>query len=437
MTVPSQPASLCKQTTLTSTPTPYEILSKYTVFPDAHQKAWWEKTGQLLNKVLISANYNTSRQFEALTFYTQVLIPHLGPYPFAFRSAITRSGLPLEFSVNYQQKGGAEPVVRIGYEPVSAESGTEKDLYNQLPVLDLLKRLEEVQIPGFDASLFHHFLEHHTLSATDKDSLTRNKMEGSNLTSQSAFGFDLRPQAVSVKGYTFPGFKCHASGRSFGKLFAESIQPIADRIGHFPSFDKVNEYLEETNGYSQVAFWSFDCVDPAKSRLKLYSSSNEVVWSKIEEIWTLGGRADTSTVKEGLKYLSQLWQLTKVEEGHRAFTGGFDDGKDSTPTPMVWNYEMKAGEEIPVTKFYFPIHGENDAKIVRGVAQYLSDIGLVEYGEGYEETVRDYFPDRDLEKTARLTSWISFAYTEKTGVYLSVYYHSSDDYPWTEEESSA
>lgn len=27
-------------------------------------------------------------------------------------------------------------------------------------------------------------------------------------------------------------------------------------------------------------------------------------------------------------------------------------------------------------------------------------------------------PERDLNKTARLTSWISFAYTEKTGVYL-------------------
>lgn len=45
-------------------------------------------------------------------------------------------------------------------------------------------------------------------------------------------------------------------------------------------------------------------------------------------------------------------------------------------------------------------------------------------------------PERDLSKTARLTSWISFAFSEKTGVYLSVYYHSSEDYPWTKEGES-
>jgi hypothetical protein len=45
-------------------------------------------------------------------------------------------------------------------------------------------------------------------------------------------------------------------------------------------------------------------------------------------------------------------------------------------------------------------------------------------------------PERDLSKTARLTSWISFAYTEKTGVYLSVYYHSSDEYPWSKLEEN-
>jgi hypothetical protein len=34
-----------------------------------------------------------------------------------------------------------------------------------------------------------------------------------------------------------------------------------------------------------------------------------------------------------------------------------------------------------------------------------------------------------MTETDRLLCWISFAYTEKTGVYLSVYYHSSLDYP--------
>ncbi len=385
-----------------TSPSPFEVLDRYQTFQDTHQKKWWEKTGLLLSKVLVSANYSVERQFEALIFYREVLLPLMGPYPYTFRSAITRSGLPVEFSVNYQQRGEAEPVVRIGFEPVLASSGTEDDLYNQKPVSILLGQLERLNIPGFHASLLEHFHEQHTLSASERTKLIHNKMTGSDLTSQYAFGFDLKPGAISVKGYTFPALKCHASGRDFGSVIAESVSSIKEQIGSFPSFDMVNDYMQETNGYSQFAFWSWDCVKPTSSRLKLYSSNNEVFWPKIEEIWTLGGRARTPNVNKGLEYLSQLWSFTKVVEGRRDFTGGFDDGKDSTPTPMVWNYEMQPGNPIPLTKFYFPIHGENDQKIIRGIAQFLIDIGLTTLGESYEKTVQDYLyvgrtlPTQDL-----------------------------------------
>nr|L0E168.1 RecName: Full=Prenyltransferase phqI; AltName: Full=Paraherquamide biosynthesis cluster protein I [Penicillium fellutanum]AGA37276.1 prenyltransferase [Penicillium fellutanum] len=445
---------LAKGDSTSPIPTIFDVLSRDHVFVDSHQKVWWERTGQLLDKILASAGYNPARRLEALTFYIQVLIPFLGPHPHQFRSAITRSGLPLEFSVNYQQRGDIDPVVRIGFEPVAAASGTEIDPYNQIPVVDLLNQLEVLNIPAFDPSLFRYFLDAHTVNGHEKGLLKEKKIEGSELTSQSAFGFDLKEKAISVKGYTFPAIKCTLNEKGFGNFISESIQPLAAQMGPIPSFDMVHSYLEGTNGYSQFAFWSFDCVDPAQSRLKLYSSHNSVVWSKVEEIWTLGGRAKSPVVQEGLVYLKELWELTKLSEGHREFNGGFDDGKDATATPMVWNYEMKIGEAFPLTKFYFPIHGESDQNVIGGLAQFLSRIGLSKYGDNYEATVRHYLydfstspvpckndsianfdsPERDLSKTARLTSWISFAYTEKTGVYLSVYYHSSDEYPWLELE---
>jgi len=375
------------------TSTTFDVLSRYYLFPNSHQRVWWEKTGRLLDKVLASAGYNTARRLEALTFYLQSLIPLLGPHPHAFRSAITRSGLPLEFSVNYQQKANVEPVVRIGFEPVAEASGTELDQYNQKPIIDLLDQLEKLKIPGFDTSLFRYFLDAHTINDEEKEKLKENKIEGSDLTSQAAFGFDLKEDAVSVKGYTFPAMKCTLNKRDFGEFIAESINPLSEKMGSMPSFDMVNSYLRESNGYSQFAFWSFDCVDPNKSRLKLYSSHNSVVWSKVEEIWTLGGRAKSPVVQEGLKYLKELWGLTKLSEGRRDFTGGFDDGNDATASPMVWNYEMKKGEEIPLTKFYFPIHGENDQKIITGLAEFMCRIGLSKYGENYEATVQHYLYD--------------------------------------------
>ncbi|KAJ5595996.1 Aromatic prenyltransferase DMATS type [Penicillium hetheringtonii] len=170
--------------------------------------------------------------------------------------------------------------------------------------------------------------------------------------------------------------KCTLNKRDFGEFIAESINPVSEKMGSMPSFDMVNSYLRESNGYSQFAF----CV----------------VWSKAEEIWTLGGRPKSPVVQEGLKYLKELWGLTKLSEGRRDFTGGFDDGNDATVSPM----------------------GENDQKIITGLAEFMCRIGLSKLGENYKTTVQHYFPERDLNKTARLTSWISFAYTEKTGVYL-------------------
>ncbi|KAK6824071.1 hypothetical protein RU639_005021 [Aspergillus parasiticus] len=101
---------------------------------------------------------------------------------------------------------------------------------------------------------------------------------------------------------------------------------------------------------------------------------------------------------------------------------------------LVWNFETKAGLEVPATKIYSPLYGLNDLDNVRAIAQYLRHIGLDVQGKAYEQVVRDSFPGLDIKETDHLICWVSFAYTEKTGVYLSVYYHSSLEYPEFEEK---
>jgi DMATS type aromatic prenyltransferase len=338
---------------------------------------------------MATAGYGPSQQRQYLTFYAEQIIPFLGPYPHQFRSAITRSGLPLEFSVNYQQHWGNRPIVRIGLEPVTGNSGTEHDPYNQLPIVDLQGRLAQLELPGYDAALFDHFRSHHTVTVAEQDILKGRKVAGSDISaSQMAYGFDLKDSTVSVKGYSFPALKCEVTGKDFGQVIRDSIKPLSSQMGSLPAFGMVDEYMLEAQAYSEFAFFSWDCVQPAKSRLKIYSSSNTVVWSRVEEIWTLGGRLRLPAVVQGLKYLRQLWDAIKLSDGNRAFTGGFDDGNDATPSPMVWNYEVRCNDPIPLTKFYFPVHGESDIAVVRGVAQFLEQIGLVEQGQKYIQTVQ-------------------------------------------------
>jgi DMATS type aromatic prenyltransferase len=383
----------------------YAVLSRFCRFATPDEQEWWNKTGRLLSKILAAAHYSPHRQYEALLFYSQVLIPRLGPYPSSFRSAITRSGLPVEFSINYQQRSVAGHVVRIGLEPVAETSGTPKDPYNQQPVVELLEKLEMLSPPGFNSRLFHHFLKTHTLSEQQGQELGAEARPGTILTSQAAFGFDLQPETISVKGYTFPGLKTQVTGQKFGNVINESLVPLKESIGLFPAFDLVDEYMAATDGYSKFAFWSFDCMEDRKTRLKLYSAHNNVVWSKIQEIWTLGGRVDTIVIQKGLEHLHELWRLTGISEGDRVFTGGFDDGKDATPTPMVWNYEMRAGEPMPLTKFYFPVHGENDERIIQGLAKFLVHIGLVADGNSLESTIQDFLYDLFFSMTDSLTDY--------------------------------
>lgn len=367
------------------------ITSNTMAFSNADQQHWWETTGPILIKMLSSAGYSLPKQKESLAFYSETLIPLLGPYPQRFRSAITRSGLPVEFSANYQQVGSSHPIIRIGFEPLSMKAGTDKDPYNQLPHADLLGRLTDLDIPGFNAFLFDHFRTMHTLNPEERDRLRKASLEAGDINrSQMAFGFDFKDNGISVKGYTFPTLKCKATGKDFSTIIRESIELLSIQMGNNIAFEEVDSYMLESDGYTQFAFFSWDCVSPNESRLKLYSTSNSVVWSKVEEIWTLGGRISSPTINKGLEYLRKLWELTGINEGYRSFVGGFDDGSDISPTPIVWNYEMRASDLTPVTKFYFPIHGENDGRVVRGLSRFLEQIGLVEQGRKYKQTVQEF-----------------------------------------------
>ncbi|KAI1921705.1 hypothetical protein LOZ65_003666 [Ophidiomyces ophidiicola] len=409
---------------------PFAALSQALSFADDHQRAWWSKTGGMLARVIASANYSPDDQFEYLRFYAQTIVPRLGPYPQTFRSSMTRSGLPLEFSINYQQYGKA-PVVRVGFEPLSELSGSDTDPFNKIPAGELVAALAKQNLAGFDTQLWDQAIKHHTVNETEEASIEGMDLDGGYIRSQTTFGFDFVGAGnLSVKGYTFPALKSQVTGIPMAQLMAESVKSMEPLVDCSAAFSMVHAYLTDT-AYDDKSFFSLDFVAPSKSRLKVYTGSNGVTLNKLEEVWTLGGRLQTPTVLKGLEYLKQVFRLLKIEEGERTVEVAFDDRKNSSKTtPLLWNYEMRPGDPNPLTKIYFPIHGENDMQIITGLAQFFRAIGLVDLGNSYVDVVKSYYPDIDLANTDRFTSWLSFAYTEKTGVYLSTYYHSSLDNPW-------
>ncbi|KAJ5993274.1 aromatic prenyltransferase [Penicillium sp. IBT 35674x] len=357
----------------------FELLDKYMSCPNDSHRAWWKKTGPLLASLMSSAGYSNQSQCQYLIFFYTSIVPFLGPYPQRFPSAMTHNELPLELSINFQQLGGATPVVRVAVEPVTSISGTKEDPYNVSPIREFLDRLEKINPEGYDSRLFEYFYPKHTLSEIECQKL-QSKNEAIRELSQVSFGFDLKPDAISVKGYTFPGLKCHATEEDLCSVVIGSVQEYLGDADRYKTLDMIKEYIATTDSRLNFGFvYSHDCVTPEKSRHKLYGRAKDMSWSKVEEVWNLGGRNDSPESNKGLDYLQKLWKLLRI-----------GDGPHPLGLHLVWNYETKAGLKMPATKIYFPVYGLNDQDNVRAISQYLTQIGLQVHGSAYERNVQDY-----------------------------------------------
>ncbi|KAE8308141.1 tryptophan dimethylallyltransferase-domain-containing protein [Aspergillus transmontanensis] len=292
-------------------------------FPNGNWKQWWYKTGPILLKLMTSSNYSIERQHQYLGFYARVIIPFLGPYPQVVRSSLTRSGL-------------LQPTVRIAFEPLAERESIHLD-------------------------------------ATEKAILQEIKINDTFSRAQTLFSIDfVGDGAISVKAYSSRG------------LLANTVQGLQRQVDCSEVFSMVDCYLQETNSYNPYTFFSWDCIKPSNSRLKLYMCSASMMRAKLEDAWSLGSRLQGPSVEKGLQYLLQLHDHIQILDRELEIKVEHDDRSDTPKTtPVDFNLDS---------------------------------------------------PRYDLEQTERLTSWISFAFTEFTGLYLSIHYHSSTDNPWAAEE---
>ncbi|KAL4950295.1 aromatic prenyltransferase [Aspergillus filifer] len=408
---------------------PYDVLSTYLSFPTHSQSQWWIKTAPLLSRLLASSGYSTEQQYSLLTFYHSQLVPRLGPHPSTFHSTITVTGLPMEFSVNYSEKA-PHPMVRICSEPVNDFSGTDRDPFNRGPPHELLSHLSST-LKGFDPSLFIYFSPRHTLSREEQIKLPTSVPGGAKLKTQHAFGFDLKDAGIVVKGYSYPGLKCHlaqdGTGKPIAQLLGDEILDLKNQgiMDCTAPWTIISEYMTEVSGWGFHNLWAWDYVSPpSQSRLKFYTFVMDVPdKNKLTELWTLGGRATSAMHQEGLRHLLDLWDIIDLAHcGKRELPEGAQQFPEGA-APMLWNYEMVPGEVLPIAKPYFPLQGLNDEECVAKIAAYFGRLGWKDLADEFPKTVQSYYPEKDLTKTTNLVFWISYTYSQKSGVYLSVYYH--------------
>jgi DMATS type aromatic prenyltransferase len=297
----------------------------------------------------------------------------------------------VEFSVNYQQYG-KQPTVRMAFEPLSEASGTEVATYDRLTAKVFLSILSKLDLKGFNPLLWDSVSQGIHINEAEKAFLQENKFDDTYVRTQTLFGFDFVGEGdISVKAYAFPGLKCKASKQSSREILAHTVMNLQKQVHCIEVFSMIDEYLHESGSYGRLSFLSWDCIEPSKCRVKIYMSSSSMTRAKLEEIWSLGSRLQSSSVSKGLQYLLRLFDCINIKEGELEIKVEHDDRSDTHKvTPLMWNYEMRSGDPLPQTKIYLPVHGENDLRIVNGVAQFMKEIGMADIGESYLEAVQSY-----------------------------------------------
>ncbi|EPS25871.1 hypothetical protein PDE_00807 [Penicillium oxalicum 114-2] len=386
-------------------------VSRYLSFQDDHQRSWWEHTAPLLSRILESAQYDLHHQHLYLVLYRSLLVPFLGPHPHQWDSFITYCGLPVEFSINYQDHG--PPTARIGWEPVSHLSGTPDDVFNLHTVEKAVSTLSKLSLKGFDTQLFTHFLKTLTVSHEQAATIDVAQLPISRFKNQASFGLDLKGGEVTVKCYIYPALKGYVTGYSFRQLLDDALHAGSALAPYPEALSVVHDYMESAGLYNQYSFLGFDFVNPVKSRLKIYATVQEVSWAKIQDIWMVGGRfRDDLNLQRGLGFARELWlRLT---------------GDTDKMAVGIWNYELAPGSAVPMSKWYFILHGQSDYENAQAVVSFYQSLGWIDLAKRFLPSFQSYFPTQDLKETTHLLQYVSLAYSEKTGPYVSVYYHSSE-----------
>ncbi|KAL5332454.1 aromatic prenyltransferase [Aspergillus crustosus] len=412
--------------------TPHPSASESQATSNEDEDLWLCATAPILFRLLDHANYNSQSKSWYRSFYSQSIVPALGPRPQPtnipfWRSFMTDDHSPIEYSWNFTAQ--QETTVRFAIEPINSLAGSAKDPFNQIAPGKFLEQIALLN-PEVDLTWYYTFAEAFYV----EPGITERTGQRLPTTSQAFVGFDLNRQGKLLpKVYMMPTVKAAQTGLSPGEIVLTALQRLELQGANIlTAWNVVQDYIRSkpTGSEPTVEMVSFDCIHPRShsSRIKIYVRSPHMSLSVAKDMYTLGGRIVGDDTAKSLEALEQLWRLSlnvapdvgenkeipprnERHANHR--TGG-----------VIFNYELTPGSAVPEPKLYIPVrhYAPNDRAISEGIAAFFRWQEWNRHSESYLEAIQDIFSDHPLDTTTGTQTYISFSYKKKQGAYVSVYY---------------
>ncbi|KAK0672148.1 tryptophan dimethylallyltransferase-domain-containing protein [Cercophora samala] len=358
---------------------------------DISDKYWWSKEiGSHLMLLLTKAGYALDAQVEALTFLYHIL----------------------EWG-----DGNKPPEVRYSIEAIPPVANTASDPLNQAATYALLSQLQAMS-PNIDLSLFHHF------AASFFGPRSPGKFTSTTVTRQQsslflAFEMSRHIGEISTKCYFVP---VPTVSNTVAEQISSAIKSSSYH-SHLPAITELEQFLlHDRDGQTIIPIMlGIDCVDPSKSRLKIYARSTKTSFEFVRRVMSLGGRRQG--IEEEEKQLKDLWcrvlglpeVMNMEEELHFC---------DHPTAGTLFYFDVGPKEVAPDVKVYIPVrhYSESDRKITDGLASFMKKYGRGSFVDGYKEVVEGLATKKGIDEGTGVHTYVTAAY-QNGGLAVTSYFN--------------
>ncbi|KEQ85578.1 aromatic prenyltransferase [Aureobasidium pullulans EXF-150] len=365
---------------------------------------WWKVTGSHLASMLWQAGYPPETQLEYLLFHHQVVVPYLGATPLSttrlpYKSFMTDDFSPIEYS--WKWKKDQKPEVRLSVELIGDRSGTATDLHNQCPTKCLFQQLSGM-MSSVDMTWFDRFLEDFKPQVGQDD-------ESIEWESSVFAGFELGKHEIGLKAYLVPRSRS-CCDKFLTSGFKEAVSAVRGRNCELDAFSTLTWFLQnDPDGRNlNMVLLGIDCVEPSRSRMKVYMRTSVTSLAHTIAIMSLGGRRwlGPSTLSD----VRQLWTSVLKLDSEFPETAELPVRTHQT-SGILFYFDIKPTATIPDVKVYIPVrhYGGTDAEISAGLLAFMMRrFGSRNCAE-YLDMLRGFAKQEEMNRTNGLQTYISFS----------------------------
>ncbi len=324
------------------------------------------------------AGYTKTSQSWHRSFFSEKVAFSLGPYPTepgegkTWKSFMADDHTPLELSWSWSARNST-PAVRYATEPIGWFAGSSVDPMNTKAGS---KCLEDSLpwAPSLDLQWYDHFSQ--ALVTTSETAKTETAPANGDSPSQTFIAFDLEEETMMVKYYFLPSSKAASLGKSNLSLAVDSILSLQG-LGHElqTPLGVVVDYISSFPIGSQphVEILAVDCLEPRRSRIKIYVRIRQTSFDSMIDAMSLGGALPPFSPAT-LQDLQDLWcSCFGVDD-----TSSPLENVQHRTAGLLYYYELRGNRALPTSKVYLPVrhYATNDDQAARGLSDFLSKRGM-------------------------------------------------------------